>query len=93
MRKAGSLGDRPFTVISAHVEAAPRGLAVERVDRIWMEMQKALTTLSSCHKHIVADKSGHFIHLDRPDVVSAAIHWVVEEVRHRVRSAQPQIDG
>jgi pimeloyl-ACP methyl ester carboxylesterase len=64
VRQAGykTLGDIPITVISA-ANASPPELAEHR----------KLAGLSTQGEHIVAENSGHWIHLDRPDLVIAAV--------------------
>ena len=68
----GDYGDMPLVVLSAS-DSCPTG-AKENED---------LTRLSSQGKHIVASKSGHWIHLDEPDLVVEAIREVVESGRLR----------
>lgn len=63
-------GDRPTVVISA-------GNADE--DRL--RLQEALAGRSSRGRHVIAEGSGHWIPLDRPDVVIRAIEEVVEACR------------
>jgi hypothetical protein len=46
----------------------------------YMQMQKELLSLSQNSKEIVAEKSTHFIIIDRPDVVIEAIHQAVQSV-------------
>ena len=71
----GDYGDMPLVVLSAS-DSCPTG-AKENED---------LTRLSSQGKHIVASKSGHWIHLDEPDLVVEAIREVVESVRCRQKT-------
>jgi pimeloyl-ACP methyl ester carboxylesterase len=52
-----------------------------------MKRHEALAHLSSQGKHIVASKSGHWIHLDGPDLVIESIRELVESVRRRSRTA------
>jgi pimeloyl-ACP methyl ester carboxylesterase len=46
-----------------------------------LEMQEALARLSSRSKHIIADKSGHYIQRDQPELVIDSIRQVVEATR------------
>jgi len=68
-----SLGDVPLTIVSGRDQPA-EGLAQHR----------QLTRLSSQGRHIVAAKSGHWIHLDEPEVVVSAIRDIVERAGERV---------
>jgi pimeloyl-ACP methyl ester carboxylesterase len=40
---------------------------------VWAAMQRELAALSSDSKHVTAEKAGHLIHLDEPDLVVRAI--------------------
>jgi pimeloyl-ACP methyl ester carboxylesterase len=65
-----SLGDLPLVVLSGDHHAAPS-----------MEWQRDLAQLSSRGRHLVASNSGHWIHLDDPEVVASAIREVVIAAR------------
>ncbi len=58
-----------------------REVSLDEMDRYWMTLQAELAMLSTNSRHIVAERSGHFIQLDEPDVVVDAIHAVIEAVR------------
>jgi pimeloyl-ACP methyl ester carboxylesterase len=61
------LGSIPLTVITAGGQELPG----------WREMQAELAALSSSSRHIIAEGSGHYVHLDQPQVICDAIrtHW------------------
>ena len=65
-----SLGDLPLVVLSGDHHAAPD------VDR-----QRDLAQLSSRGRHLVASDSGHWIHLDHPELVTSATRQVVTSAR------------
>jgi pimeloyl-ACP methyl ester carboxylesterase len=46
-----------------------------------LEMQEALARLSSRSKHIIAEKSGHYIQRDQPQLVIDSVRQVVEATR------------
>ena len=46
------------------------------------ELQAQLLSMSSNNKQIVAENSGHYIMIDRPDIVITAIRDVVEAARN-----------
>jgi pimeloyl-ACP methyl ester carboxylesterase len=54
---------------------------VEDYIAIWMQLQKELVKLSPNAKHVVIEDSGHYINLDRPDVVVKAIQQAIEMTR------------
>ncbi len=66
-----TFGDVPLVVLS-------RGLDV---DQDWQAMQTELLQLSSQSEQLIADKSGHSIELDQPDVAVAAIVKMVAQLR------------
>jgi pimeloyl-ACP methyl ester carboxylesterase len=61
-----SLRDLPLVVLSGEHHAAP-----------YIHWQRELAQLSSRGRHVVAIDSGHWIHLDHPEVVTRAIGEVV----------------
>jgi len=50
-------------------------------EKLRLQMQEALSCLSSRSKHIIADKSGHYIQRDQPQLVIDSIRQVVEATR------------
>jgi pimeloyl-ACP methyl ester carboxylesterase len=79
------LDDLPVAVIRhgqavGQAAGVPKGLEAE-VEAAWHRMQDDLTTISTDSRLVVAEGSGHDIHLDRPDVVVAAIRDVVARAR------------
>ena len=46
-----------------------------------IDWQRDLAQLSSCGRHVVASDSGHWIHLDHPELVTGAIREVVATAR------------
>ena len=76
-----TLPDVPLIVV-AHDErvTAPSDRA-KRMAEIWLDLQKDLAARTSQGQLIVTATSGHFIHLDEPNIVIEAIHEVVEASR------------
>jgi pimeloyl-ACP methyl ester carboxylesterase len=62
------LGDKPLVDVDTNQSAGA-------------ELQKQLLSLSSNSKEMTADNSGHFVIIDRPDVVVDAINRVVRSAR------------
>jgi pimeloyl-ACP methyl ester carboxylesterase len=79
------LGDKPLVDVSAG--AAPP--MPPQVAEMWRdkraELQAKLLSLSSNSKQLVAENSGHFIIIDRPDVVIDAIRQVVWSIRNSTK--------
>ncbi len=65
-----SLGDLPLIVLSGDHHVAP-----------YTDWQRDLAQLSSCGRHVVVSDSGHWIHLDHPELVTRAIRQVVTAAR------------
>jgi pimeloyl-ACP methyl ester carboxylesterase len=65
-----ALRDKPLIVISA-----------ERTATHILAEQRATAALSEHGRHIVAEGSGHWVQLDRPDVVIAAVKEIADGVR------------
>ncbi|XSG76299.1 alpha/beta fold hydrolase [Herpetosiphon llansteffanensis] len=71
-----SLNDLPLVVLT-------RGMAepamTEEFEQVWDELQRELTQLSSNSQQQIAEHSGHYIHLDQPELVIEAVEWVVSQ--------------
>jgi len=75
------LGDLPLIVVShglpditSGVDSAEQDLFEEE----WTRMQLELVGLSSNSKHVVAEKSGHYIQFDQPELVIESILELVQ---------------
>lgn len=81
----GSLGDMPLVVLSEDPDAPQYDLpedVAKPANEAWQAMQNELAQLSTRSTHRIAKKSGHYIQLDRPDVVVDGIRSVVDQVRN-----------
>jgi hypothetical protein len=70
-KQASPLDGKPLVVLSTS-NAMPG----------YAELQRELVSLSSNSKEVVAENSGHYIMIDRPDLVISAIHDVVESAQN-----------
>jgi pimeloyl-ACP methyl ester carboxylesterase len=80
----GSLGDMPLAVLSHDPDKPSNELPADLakpMNQAWEQMQQELAQLSTRGTRSVAKNSGHYIQLDRPDLVVAAVHDVVEQAR------------
>lgn len=59
----------------------------EEVENIWQQLVRAYLKLSPQGQWIVAPESGHYIHLDQPDLVIGEVRSLLESVR-RARTGQ-----
>ena len=84
VRAAKWRSDIPLVVLT-HGVLSPDDYGIpstaEKGERLRLEMQKALASLSSRSKHIIAEKSGHYIQRDQPELVIEAVRGVVEATR------------
>jgi pimeloyl-ACP methyl ester carboxylesterase len=84
----GSLGDIPLVVLSHDPDTPQPDLPedlVKPANDAWQQMQEELAHLSSKGEQVIAKNSGHYIQLDRPDLVIKAVRSVVDQARE----AQP----
>jgi pimeloyl-ACP methyl ester carboxylesterase len=76
-----SLEDIPLVVLTHGLPAPTMGLSEEETrqsESIWREFQVELSQQSNYGELVVADQSGHDIHLDQPGLVVEAIRKVLE---------------
>jgi len=89
----GTLGDMPLAVLS-HDPSKPQPDLPIDLDKptndAWEKMQEELAHLSTRGTQTIAKNSGHYIQLDRPDVVIDAVRRVVEQVRQAQAASKPQ---
>ena len=76
-----SLSDLPLIVLSGEHHAAP-----------YAHWQRDLAHLSSRARHVVASNSGHWIHLDHPELVTSAIRELVA-ASHSLQRQRPSLRG
>jgi pimeloyl-ACP methyl ester carboxylesterase len=82
-----TLGDLPLIVLShGHFDPETMGAAIsaevaDQYEQVWQELQVELAALSSRGKRIVAEQSGHNIHLDQPELVISAIQEILTEAK------------
>ncbi len=81
-----TLGDIPLVVIRhGRVDLAPSGAVTPAViaqyEATWVQLQRELATLSPRGKLVVAERSGHDIHLEQPELVIGAIQDVLAASR------------
>jgi len=69
------LGDKPLVDVSTDMDRNPD----------YVKLQTELLALSQNSREIIAENSGHFVIIDRPDVVTDAISHVVQSVRNNAK--------
>ena len=77
----GSLGNVPLVVIRHGIpdlfSSMPASQA-KHAEQVWQELQTDLASLSSNSQLLVAEKSGHGIQVDQPEIVIEAIRQMVK---------------
>ncbi len=90
-----TLGDLPLIVLSrGRASETPAGCDIpasvnQQIDHLHRDLQNQLAGLSSNSRHIIAEKSGHYIQLDQPELVIDAIVQVVQAAQTNTRLAPP----
>jgi pimeloyl-ACP methyl ester carboxylesterase len=81
---SGSLGSLPLIVVRHGIPdlfaRMPADQAIQ-AEQVWQELQADLARLSSNSRLLVAEKSGHAIQIDQPELVVAAVRQIAETVR------------
>lgn len=82
LTEARDLGDIPIVVMTA-TDKANQYDAEEKARRvgIWLDMQKDIASMSTDSRHVVTDKSSHYIHVSEPELVIAEIEALLDRVR------------
>jgi pimeloyl-ACP methyl ester carboxylesterase len=92
-RAAAPLRPMPLVVVSAgqplDPAAFPPGWPVEADAQLWRDLQADLAGLVPNARHIVAERSGHYVHQTEPEVVVEQIRLVVATVRDPSTWATP----
>jgi len=81
VRDAGVLPDVPRVVLTRGKRVWPRTERGQRMEQLWAQLQNELASRTKHATHIVAQRSGHYVHLDEPLLVAASVRRVVELVR------------
>jgi pimeloyl-ACP methyl ester carboxylesterase len=79
--KSAEMGDLPLLILSHGLPDTTSGVdsaQQSQFEREWSKMQIELTGLSSNGKQVIAEKSGHYIQLDQPELVVGSIIELVQ---------------
>jgi pimeloyl-ACP methyl ester carboxylesterase len=84
----GPFGDLPILIFSQ--DNHPSGSEPpSKVDDIWDQMQEELKSLSTRSRRIIAKGSGHYIQIDRSDLLNSEVADLIRQIRGE---ALPSID-
>ena len=84
----GDLPDRPLSVITRGKRVWPNDPYGNTLERTWLEMQKEFLQSSHSATHVFANKSGHLVHMDEPELVVATIMDTISTI---CESNQPEL--
>ena len=83
------LGNKPLIVVSAGktptVAESPE-YAQESLDRgyrVWCDLQKDLASRSTQSKRVIAEKSGHMIVFEQPEIIVDVVREMVSELKYK----------
>ncbi|HSL25316.1 MAG TPA: alpha/beta hydrolase [Acidimicrobiia bacterium] len=79
--REGGLGDLPLVAIRHGIPQPLTGMSDavnSRYEKVWQELQEDLAAHSKSGKVMVAERAGHNIHHDRPDLVIETVRTVVK---------------
>jgi len=74
------LPETPLIILTRGKRVWPETEYGDAMEEAWTELQDELSYLSDLTTHIIAENSGHSIHLDEPELVVDAIHDVLSFV-------------
>jgi len=80
----GSLGKLPLTVIRHGIPemfADMPDVQAKQAEQVWQELQEELVKLSSNGQLLVAERSGHSIAIDQPDLIVEIIRQMLMNLR------------
>ncbi len=80
----GPILEIPIVVLSRGKRVWPDTPYGDAMEAAWKELQNELNYMSGNSTHIIAENSGHVIHLDEPELVVDAIHDVLNYVEREL---------
>ncbi len=67
----------PVVVLTRGRSFWPNNTFWHETERVWMELQDELSQLGVNPVHLIAERSGHVIHLDQPEIVITAMQTML----------------
>ena len=87
MQAIGSVGDKPLVVITHGLrnmfidrDGATAGQA-EAAEDMWIDLQRGLGELSSNSRFVVAERAGHIIQFDQPELIVEEVQRLIETLK------------
>ncbi len=81
VREKSTFPNVPLVVVSRGKRVWPHTHHGDSLEHTWKELQAELTYLTNMSVQIVANNSGHSVHLDQPELVSSVISKTVTSTR------------
>ncbi|MGQ0656594.1 MAG: alpha/beta fold hydrolase [Chromatiales bacterium] len=94
VREGGAFPSVPLVVISRGV--AERDTATEHgrlAEALWLTLQDELAEKGARSAHLIANASGHHVHLDQPQLVVDAVTMVLDFTRAPAATSEPAINA
>jgi pimeloyl-ACP methyl ester carboxylesterase len=81
VHRSGRPPDVPLIVLTRGLRLWPPTEYGNAMESAWMELQDELSLLTAHSAHLIAERSGHSIHLDQPEMVISAVRTLVDQAR------------
>ncbi len=82
--ESGALPPVPLLVLSRGKRVYPHDQHGDLMEDLWSTLQDELVERSPRTAHVIANESGHFIHLDQPQLVIDSIALIVDIVKFKL---------
>lgn len=83
VQEIGRLPDVPLVVVTRGRRVWPETPLGDALERTWRELQVELATSIPGGRLVRAERSGHLVHLDEPELVAAAVRDVLAQACRR----------
>ncbi len=81
VRAASALPNVPMVVLTRGKRVWPQTDRGQQMEQLWAQLQVELANRTQRSIHILAHRSGHYVHLDQPELVANSVQLVVDLVR------------
>ncbi len=78
--QGGRLPDVPLLVITRGQRVWPNDPYGNNLERIWSEMQKEFLALTTDSWQVIAEHSGHLVHLEQPEFVAESVRALLDRI-------------
>lgn len=81
VQQSGRLPSVPLVVVTRGKQEWPDNDRGRSLEQRWQSMQRDLVNLVPNARQVIAERSGHLIHLEQPEVVTEAIRSMLDVIR------------